>query len=106
MAKIYLNQTFINGALTANFVDSNNLKIGNNLLENRFSLLNNKISYEILNLNFDASKIKCKNMLQTVNINDTNYCRIVNSQSLGVAAYSHLYTPVISDYIIDVNCEL
>ena len=48
---MFFNQTFNEHTLKANFVDSSKFKIGKNQFINRFTLLNNNIPYEWLNLN-------------------------------------------------------
>ena len=42
---------------------TNNFKIGNNILSNRLSVLNNIINLEWLNLSINSFKIKCKKLL-------------------------------------------
>ena len=56
----FFNQIFNNRALAANFTDNSNFKIGKNIVENRFFILNNKISYDSLNLKYTTFKIHCK----------------------------------------------
>ena len=60
---LFSNQTFNNRSRSANFVENNNFKIDKNLLCNRFIILNNKISYESLNLSYESYKIHCKELL-------------------------------------------
>ena len=60
---LFSNQTFNNRSRSANFVENNNFKIGKNILCNRFVILNNKISYESLNLSYGSYKIQCKELL-------------------------------------------
>ena len=60
---LFMNQTFNNRLLHANFVDMSNFKIGKNIQSNRFHPLNNKISYNSLNLNYIAFKIHCKKLM-------------------------------------------
>ena len=59
---LFMNQTFNNRILHANFLILSNFKIGKNLQSNRFPLLNNKISYESLNQNFAQFKVLCKEL--------------------------------------------
>ena len=59
---LFMNQTFNNRILHANFLDLSNFKIGKNLQSNRFPLLNNKISYESLNQDFAQFKVLCKEL--------------------------------------------
>ena len=42
---------------------TNNLKVGENILINRLSLINNRIPLEWLNLGYNCYKIKCKQKL-------------------------------------------
>ena len=42
---------------------TNNLKVGENILINRLSLINNQIPLEWLNLGYNSYKIKCKQKL-------------------------------------------
>ena len=60
---LFANQTFNNRSRLANFIEINKYKIGKNLLCNRFTILNNKISYESLNLSYESYKINCKELL-------------------------------------------
>ena len=62
---MFFNQTFSTRATKPNFIDNSNYKIGKNLLENRFSILNNLICFEMLNLSYDCYKIKCKTLFIT-----------------------------------------
>ena len=39
---------------------TNSLRVGENILVNRLSLINNQIPLDWLNLNYDTFKIKCK----------------------------------------------
>ena len=59
---LFFNQSFNNRTLTANFIDRSNYKIGKNLMENRLNLLNGKITYEMLNMEYPSYKIKCKEL--------------------------------------------
>ena len=57
---LFFNQHFNGRCNTVNFVNTKQYKIGNNLLSNRFVILNGKINYEWLNLPFESYKLKCK----------------------------------------------
>ena len=59
---LFFNQSFNNRALNANFIDTSKYKIGKNLIENRLTFLNNKITYDMLNMEYPSYKIKCKEM--------------------------------------------
>ena len=48
------------------FVKSQNYKVGDNILLNRFTVLNKMIKKEWINLSFDAYKVKCKTLFLTV----------------------------------------
>ena len=60
---INFNQNFNARNNKANFFDTSNFKQGKNLLSNRFTVINNLIEYNWLNLPFVAFKIKSKKML-------------------------------------------
>ena len=55
-----LLQTFNSRSSTLNFFKCNRFKIGENLLCNRFHILNGKINIEKMNLSNDSFKVKCK----------------------------------------------
>ena len=57
-----LNFRMINTSRQTHFeiANNSNYKVGNNILSNRFSFLNKKISLEMLNLPFETYKVKCK----------------------------------------------
>ena len=59
---LFFNQTFNNKTLNANFIDNSNFQNGKNLIQNRFPLLNNKITNQMLNSSYDSYKVKCKTM--------------------------------------------
>ena len=59
---LFMNQTFNNRSLHANFVDMSNFKIGKNIQSNRFPPLNNKISYKSLHLDYKPFKLHCKKL--------------------------------------------
>ena len=59
---LFFNQTFNNRAMAANFIDNSKFKVGKNLIENRLTLLNNKINYQMLNQTYESYKIACKNL--------------------------------------------
>ena len=55
-------QTFNNRANTYKLVKANSYKVGNNLLCNRFPIINAKIEFGWTQGSFDTYKIKCKEM--------------------------------------------
>ena len=55
-------QTFNNRSITYKFVKTNSYKVGNNLLCNRFPIINGKIEYGWTQESFDTYKIKCKKL--------------------------------------------
>ena len=55
-------QTFNRRSTTVNFVKTNRFKVGENLMCNRFGVLNGKITHEMLNLGTDSFKVNCKSM--------------------------------------------
>ena len=55
-------QTFGGRTSSFNFFKTNNYKIGNNILCNRFHILNQKLDYALLNENYDLFKVKCKSI--------------------------------------------
>ena len=57
---LFFNQQFNNRRDTVYFVDTKSYKIGNNILANRFTILNGKIKFDWLNLPFNSYKLKCK----------------------------------------------
>ena len=57
---LFFNQQFNNRRDTVCFVDTKSFKIGNNILANRFTILNGKIKFDWLNLPFNSYKLKCK----------------------------------------------
>ena len=57
---IFFNQQFNNRYPYVKFFKTSNFKIGNNILSNRFTLLNGKIPLDWLNESEDSFKIKCK----------------------------------------------
>ena len=59
---LFFNQQFNNRWETVKFIDTKNYKIGNNILSNRFIILNGKIKYDWLNLPFNSFKLKCKEL--------------------------------------------
>ena len=59
---LFFNQQFNGRCNTINFLNLKHYKIGNNILSNRFVILNGLINYEWLNLPFNSYKLKCKNM--------------------------------------------
>ena len=67
---LFFNQTFNNRAMAANFIDNSKFKVGKNLIENRLTLLNNKINYQMLNQTYESYKITCKNLF----IKNTAHC--------------------------------
>ena len=66
---LFFNQTFNNRALNANLVENSNFKIGKNLIENRFTLLNNKITFQMLNMEYDLYIIQRKELFSKIKIN-------------------------------------
>ena len=55
-------QIFNQRNTTLNFVNSSNYKVGQNILCNRLTCLNNKIEQNWLNISKESFKIKCKNL--------------------------------------------
>ena len=56
-------QTFTTRQTHFNIIRSNNYRVGNNILSNRFYILNNKISLKDLNLSLNGFKTKYKPLL-------------------------------------------
>ena len=59
--ELFFNQNFNERNNKVNFVDSNRFKQGKNLLSNRFTCINDKIPYSLLNLSYGAFKYWCEN---------------------------------------------
>ena len=59
---LFSNQTFNDRNTKVNFIDLSVFKIGKNILSNRFSILNGKIEYEMLNMNYLSYKLSCKKL--------------------------------------------
>jgi hypothetical protein len=59
---MFFNQQFNNRATTAKFYNTSNFKVGNNILSNRFVILNSKIPLEWLNESMLSFKIHCKRL--------------------------------------------
>ena len=57
---LHFNQQFNNRNTKVKFTNTSNYKIGNNLLSNRFTILNGKLELSMLNDSFESFKIKCK----------------------------------------------
>ena len=57
---LFFNQQFNNRCDTVKFVNTKSYKIGDNLLANRFTILNGKIRFDWLNLPLNSYKLKCK----------------------------------------------
>ena len=57
---LHFNQQFNNRNTMVKFTNTSNYKIGNNLLSNRFTMLNGKIELSMLNDSFESFKVKCK----------------------------------------------
>ena len=57
---LFFTQQFNQRNQTIQFFNTSNYKVGNNLLTNRFILLNGKIELSWLNDSFNSYKIKCK----------------------------------------------
>ena len=55
-------QNFNNRSTKINFFKNNRFKVGENLMCNRFNILNGKIDYDMINLSDDSYKIKCKSL--------------------------------------------
>ena len=55
-------QTFSSRCTKFKFVTSQNYKIGNNILCNRFIALNDKIDYGLVDLSYNTYKLRCKAM--------------------------------------------
>ena len=60
---MYFNQHFNQRDPTLKFFNTSTYKIGNNLLANRFTILNGKIELSWLNEPYNSYKIKCKAVL-------------------------------------------
>jgi hypothetical protein len=65
--QINFNQNFNARNNKANFIDTSNFKQGKNLLSNRFTVINNLIEYNWLNLPFEAFKIISKKLFFSQN---------------------------------------
>jgi hypothetical protein len=59
--ELFFNQNFNERNNMANFVDTSNFKQGKNLLSNRFSCINGKVPYSMLNKSYATFKSWCKN---------------------------------------------
>ena len=59
---LFFNQNFNARAKMANFITTSKFKVGKNIITNRFSMLNNKISYDWLNLQINPFKLKVKEL--------------------------------------------
>ena len=59
---LFFNQQFNNRTIQVKFHNNSKLKVGNNILSNRFVILNGKIPYEWLNETKESFKIKCKKL--------------------------------------------
>ena len=59
-ADLHFKQTFNSRQTSIRVVRSSNFKIGNNILSNRLSILNNKIPLNDLNLSLNSFKYKYK----------------------------------------------
>ena len=59
-ADIHFKQTFNSRQSNFNIIKSSNFKVGNNILSNRLSILNQKIELADLNLSLDSFKYKYK----------------------------------------------
>ena len=57
---LFFNQQFNRRCDTVKFFNTKSYKIGDNLLANRFTVLNGKIKFDWLNLPFNSYKLKCK----------------------------------------------
>ena len=57
---LFFNQNVNARTFKANFYESNNYKIGENLISDRLSVLSNQIPFEWLNLKIIPFKLKCK----------------------------------------------
>ena len=55
-------QNFNNRSTKINFFKNNRFKVGENLMCNRFDILNGKINYDMINSSNDSYKIKCKSL--------------------------------------------
>ena len=62
-ADLHLKQTFTSRQLQFRAVKKSDYKIGNNILANRLSVLNNKILLDDLNLSLNTYKCKYKQIL-------------------------------------------
>ena len=60
---IHFKQTFNSRQSNFNIIKSSNFKVGNNILSNRLSILNQKIELADLNLSLDSFKYKYKLLL-------------------------------------------
>ena len=57
---LFFNQNFNERENTVKFFNTSTYKVGNNIIANRFVVLNGKIPYNWLNETFENYKIKCK----------------------------------------------
>ena len=57
---LFFNQHFNARYNLVKFFNTSKYKIGNNILANRFIVLNGKIDFDCLNETFETYKIKCK----------------------------------------------
>ena len=62
---LFFTQNFNNRDRYIKFFNSSSYKVGNNLLTNRFTVLNGKIELDWLNDSFESFKIKCKKLFLT-----------------------------------------
>ena len=59
---LFFNQHFSNKTTQVKFYNTSKFKVGNNILSNRFVILNGKIPFEWLNKTTVSYKIKCKKL--------------------------------------------
>ena len=64
---LFSNQAYNDRNAKANFLDMSFFKIGKNILSNWFTILNNKIPYDLLNKDYLSFKLTCKKCLSIMN---------------------------------------
>ena len=62
---LFFNQNFNSRQSKVNFYSRSKYKVGNNILANRFTILNNLIELNQLNLPFETYKVYCKKLFLT-----------------------------------------
>ena len=65
---LFFNQTFNSRQTRLKFFSTAKFKISNNILANRFKILNNLIKFDKLNLTYESYKVYCKKLFLTVTV--------------------------------------